>query len=77
MKRGGFSSAEIDLVRDMYGIIVRSRVPFSQRVAKLEAFAGQPLADEFLTFIKASKRGVSMRHGRLTSTRAAGGAEGE
>jgi UDP-N-acetylglucosamine acyltransferase len=77
MKRGGFSSTEIDLVREMYGIIVRSRLPFSQRVARLEALAGQPLADEFLAFVKGSKRGVSTRHGRVTSSRAAGGAEGE
>jgi UDP-N-acetylglucosamine acyltransferase len=77
MKRGGFSSTEIDLVREMYGIIVRSRLPFSQRVARLEALAGQPLADEFIAFVKGSRRGVSTRHGRVTSSRAAGGAEGE
>jgi hypothetical protein len=61
----------------MYGIIVRSRLPFSQRVARLEALAGQPLADEFIAFVKGSRRGVSTRHGRVTSSRAAGGAEGE
>jgi acyl-[acyl carrier protein]--UDP-N-acetylglucosamine O-acyltransferase len=77
MKRGGFTSADIDLVREMYGIIVRSRLPFSHRVAALEKLAGSPLADEFIAFVKGSKRGVSTRHGRVTSARSAGGAEGE
>jgi hypothetical protein len=56
---------------------VRSRLPFSQRVAQLEKLGGSPLADEFLAFVKGSKRGVSTRHGRVTSTRAGGSAEGE
>lgn len=77
MKRGGFASADIDLVREMYAIIVRSRLPFSQRVAQLEKLGGSPLADEFLAFVKGSKRGVSTRHGRVTSARAGGSAEGE
>jgi hypothetical protein len=58
-------------------MIVRSRLPFSHRVAQLEKLAGSPLADEFLAFVKGSKRGISMRHGRVTSTRSVGAAEGE
>lgn len=79
MKRGGFAPAEIDLVREIYGIVVRSRLPFSRRVAELEKLAGSPLADEFIAFIKASKRGIAARHGRVTSARsgAGAGAEGE
>ena len=77
MKRGGFASSDIDLVREMYGIIVRSRLPFSHRVAQLEKLAGSPLADEFLAFVKGSKRGISTRHGRVTAARSAGAADGE
>ena len=77
MRRGGASPAEIDLVRTMYGILVRSRKPYSQRLRELEALAGSPLADEFLAFVTSSKRGISTRHGRITSARASGAAMAE
>lgn len=79
MRRGGATPAEIDLVRTMYAILVRSRAPFSTRVAELEKLAGSPLADEFIAFVKSSKRGISTRHGRVTSSRGmtAGSTEGE
>ena len=69
MRRGGFAPADIDLVREIYGILVRSRVQYSARVRALEALAGTPLADEFIAFVKGSKRGIMTRHGRATSSR--------
>jgi UDP-N-acetylglucosamine acyltransferase len=69
MRRGGASPADIDLVREIYGILVRSRKPYSQRVRALEALAGSPIADEFIAFVKSSKRGIMTRHGRETTSR--------
>jgi UDP-N-acetylglucosamine acyltransferase len=76
MKRGGFAASDIDVVREMYGLLVRDRRPYSQRVAAIERLAGHPLADEFIAFVRSSKRGLCTRHGRATSARSAGvGAE--
>lgn len=70
LRRGGASAEDVDLVKRMYGILVRSRQLFSTRVCELETLAGHPLADEFIAFVKSSKRGVSTRHGRVTFSRA-------
>lgn len=77
MRRGGFAQSDIDMVRDIYGLVVRSRKPYSDRVRAVEALAGHPVADEFIAFIKSSKRGVMTRHGRETSSRSGGGASDE
>ncbi len=77
LKRGGATPAEVDLVRDVYGTLVRSTRPYSERVRALARFAGTPLGDEFIAFVAASRRGLTTRHGRLTSARAAGGSDGE
>lgn len=77
MRRGGFAQTDIDMVREIYGIVVRSRKPYSDRVRAVEALAGHPIADEFIAFIKGSKRGVMTRHGRETSSRSGGHANEE
>ena len=77
MRRGGFAQPDIDMVREIYGLLVRSRRPYSERVRSIEALAGHPVADEFIAFIKSSKRGVMTRHGRATSARASGAADDE
>ena len=50
---------------------MRSRRPYSERIRAVEALAGHPIADEFIAFIKGSKRGIMTRHGRATSSRMA------
>ena len=77
MRRGGFAQPDIDMVREIYGLLVRSRRPYSDRIRSIEALAGHPVADEFIAFIKSSKRGVMTRHGRATSARASGAADDE
>ena len=77
MRRGGFAQGDIEMVRELYGIIVRSRLPYSARVRAVEALAGHPVADEFIAFIRSSKRGVMTRHGRATSARGPGPAGDE
>lgn len=77
MRRGGFAQPDIDMVREIYGLLVRSRRPYSARIRAIEALAGNPIADEFIAFIKSSKRGVMTRHGRATSARASGAADDE
>lgn len=74
MRRSGMPQSDIEMVRTIYGILVRSREIHSTRVARVAEFAGHPIADEFLAFIKASKRGIATRHGRITSARDTAGA---
>ena len=69
MRRGGASPSDIEMARTIYGILVRDRKPYAQRVAALEALAGHPIADEYIAFVKASKRGIATRHGRATHAR--------
>ena len=71
MRRGGFAPSDIDVVREIYGLVVRSRRPYAERIRAVEALAGHPIADEFIAFIKGSKRGIMTRHGRATSSRMA------
>lgn len=75
LRRGGASEAEIELVKEIYAILVRDRRPYSTRLARLEALGGSPLADEFIAFVRGSKRGVVTRHGRVTGARGAAQAE--
>jgi acyl-[acyl carrier protein]--UDP-N-acetylglucosamine O-acyltransferase len=77
MRRGGASPADIDLVREIYGILVRSRKPYSQRVRALEALAGSPIADEYIAFVRSSKRGIMTRHGRETTSRGSAAGDDE
>ena len=77
MRRGGASPSDIDMAREIYGLLVRDRRPFSARVAALEALAGHPIADEYIAFVKGSKRGITTRHGRATHTRGASRGEDE
>jgi len=74
MRRAGIPQSDIEMVRSIYGILVRSREIHSARVARVAEFAGHPIADEFLAFIKASRRGIATRHGRITSARSTAGA---
>ena len=69
LRRQGVSESDIDLVKQIYGILTRSRAAFSERVAAIQAFAGNPLADEFIAFVAQSKRGITTRHGRVTAAR--------
>lgn len=77
MRRGGASAEDVDMVKTIYGLLVRDRRPYSARIAALEALAGHPVADEFIAFARASKRGLTTRHGRATSARSGGALGGE
>ena len=72
-----FFGNDIDVVREIYGILVRGRVPYSERVRRVKALAGTPMADEFIAFIQSSKRGIMTRHGRATSSRGSAAADDE
>jgi UDP-N-acetylglucosamine acyltransferase len=69
MRRAGIPQADIEMVRTIYGILVRSRDVHSTRVARVVELAGHPIADEFIAFLRTSKRGIATRHGRITSAR--------
>jgi len=53
-------------VRWIYRTLCLSRSLPSARVAAVRERAGDPLVDEYLRFIDASKRGLCLRGGRRT-----------
>ena len=72
MRRAGFQPSDLDMVKAIYGALVRSRDVYARRLDAVRAFAGHPIADEILAFIDASKKGVATRPGRITSARDTG-----
>lgn len=77
LRRGGGTAEDADMVKRIYGLIVRDRRPYSARLAALEQLAGHPIADEYIAFARGSKRGLTTRHGRATSSRSSGALGGE
>ena len=61
-----FTPEQIDTVRWIYRTLCLSRSLPSSRVAAVRERAGDPLVDEYLRFIDASKRGLCLRGGRRT-----------
>ncbi len=70
MRRAGASASDMELARELYGLLVRSRRAMSARIEAILPFAGSALADEFIAFVRGSTRGICTRHGRVTSARA-------
>ena len=66
LRRNGFTPEQIDTVRWIYRTLCLSRSLPSSRVAAVRERAGDPLVDEYLRFIDASKRGLCLRGGRRT-----------
>jgi len=66
LRRNGFTPEQIDTVRWIYRTLCLSKSLPSTRVAAVRERAGDPLVDEYLRFIDASKRGLCLRGGRRT-----------
>jgi UDP-N-acetylglucosamine acyltransferase len=64
LRRQGATSATIDTVRWVHQTICRSGLLLKNAVEVLRSRAGDPLVDEYLAFIAASKRGVATARGR-------------
>ncbi len=64
LRRQGASSATIDTVRWVHQTICRSGLLLKSAVEVLRSRAGDPLVDEYLAFIAASKRGIATARGR-------------
>ena len=58
MRRSGMPRDQIDAVRWVYKVLQRSRMPMPERVRELETRAGEPIVDEYIAFVKSSKRGI-------------------
>ena len=58
MRRSGMPREQIETVRWVYKVLQRSRIPMPERVKELETRAGDPIVDEYVAFVKASKRGI-------------------
>lgn len=59
LMRRGFSSAQIETIKDIYDTIYNSGLNVSDACAKVEeGFPVSPERDEILSFIRASKRGI-------------------
>ena len=64
LRRAGTATADIDTVRWVYRTLYRTGGTPQQSVALLEARAGHPLVDEYLAFVRGSKRGICHGVGR-------------
>ena len=66
LRRSGASSATIDTVRWVYRTLCRSSLLPAKALDALRSRAGDPIVDEYITFIEGSKRGIVTARGRLT-----------
>jgi len=66
MRRSGMPSEHIDAVRWVFKILQRSRLQTSAAVALLQQRAGEPIIDEYIAFVKSSKRNIAPAVGKAT-----------
>lgn len=71
LRRSGATPQAIDTVRWVYRQLYRSGGAPQQGMAALRERAGDPVVDEYIAFLAASKRGIC--HGRMRMTRGGGG----
>jgi UDP-N-acetylglucosamine acyltransferase len=58
MRRSGMSRSDIDTVKWVYKVLQRSQLPNPAKLEALRARAGDPVVDEYIAFVAASKRGI-------------------
>jgi UDP-N-acetylglucosamine acyltransferase len=63
MRRAGMSQQQIQAIRRAYQIVYKSKKVISVALAEIESELGSiDVVDEFVAFIRGSKRGVSLSH---------------
>ena len=67
LRRQGGTPEQIDTVRWVHQTICRSGLLLKSAIEVLRSRAGNPLVDEYLAFIAASKRGIVMTRGRSSA----------
>jgi len=68
MRRSGIPSDSIDAARWAYSTLCRSRMLPKNALEVLRTRAGEPMIDEYISFVESSKRGIVSTHGRQTSS---------
>lgn len=68
MRRQGATASQIDTVRWIHQTICRSGLLLKSAIEVLRSRAGDPLVDEYLAFIAASKRGIVTTRGRTSAS---------
>lgn len=64
MRRSGMSREQIDIVRWVYRVLMRSGLPPKAALTQLRERAGDPLVDEYIRFIEHAKRPIIHGSGR-------------
>jgi acyl-[acyl carrier protein]--UDP-N-acetylglucosamine O-acyltransferase len=64
LRRHGFTSDQIDTVRWVYRTFCRSGLPLAVATERLQERAGDPVIDEYLTFLSKSTRAICTLRGR-------------
>ncbi len=70
MRRAGMTSAQIDVVRWAYRILMRSGLPRKAALEALRERADDPLVAEYVAFVEGTKRGLC--HGNPRAIRSGG-----
>ncbi len=64
MRRAGIPSASIDAARWAFKTLCHGRMPPKRALEVLRTRAGDPMIDEYISFIESSKRGIVIARGR-------------
>lgn len=68
MRRSGVSSASIDSARWAYATLCRSHLLPKNALEVLRTRAGDPMIDQYISFVESSKRGIVSTRGRRTGS---------
>ncbi|HPB47503.1 MAG TPA: hypothetical protein PLX16_02685, partial [Exilispira sp.] len=59
LRRAGFSGEDREIIKSIFHLLYLSKLPFSVAIEKIEEqYAGNPFANEIVSFYKSSKRGI-------------------
>ncbi len=69
LRRSGATPEDVDIVRMVYKLFCRSGLTVATATERLQAHAGQPMADEYLRFLEKSTRSICTMKGRKTEAK--------
>ena len=59
LRRAGFSQEDREIIKSIFHLLYLSKLPFSVAIEKIEEqYAGNPFANEIVSFYRSSKRGI-------------------
>ena len=75
LRRHGFAPEQVDTVRWVYRLFCRSGLPVAAAKERLAERAGDPVVDEYLTFLSKSSRALCTMRGRRDGRERVGSVE--